>query len=240
MQKHFLKLTLLLLPTMLAGQPNPDLSGFLQPYSFQKLHILFNDKLAVVVGPDYRNSFVLYSEEHSCADQSMYPGAPVAIQNFTYRMLSLVGPIASYAADMYFEGGAHPTGGRTYFAYDIARKKPALLTDFFRKDDILHALRNDPFLKTKIVPNAKITSLDDFLLKVDGSPDVRLSPAVLGYFAFHHVRGNQVAVRISLPYATEAYRHFTEIGIYLPMSGNVAAWLSDATRDHRLMQDLAP
>jgi len=52
---------------------------------------------------------------------------------------------------------------------------------------------------------------------------------MLRSFAFHHVKGNDVAVRIGLSHGCEVMRgNFTQLGVYLPMPKKMRSALERA------------
>ncbi|MDH5558902.1 MAG: hypothetical protein OEZ03_16250, partial [Alphaproteobacteria bacterium] len=58
----------------------------------------------------------LYHDERGTSEEAGYTN---------FEMLSVVGPVISYAVDWYSEGGAHPSYGQVYSTIDISQLNPA-------------------------------------------------------------------------------------------------------------------
>ena len=98
--------------------------------------------------------------------------------------------------------------------------RPVKLTDAFPERDIFNALMNDPVIK-KALKGASPRNLTELKAAVAGyrSEDGRFTLDGLGdNFTFHHVKGDKVAVRVSLPHgAPEWSDSLTQLGLYLPI-----------------------
>jgi len=143
--------------------------------------------------------------------------------------LSIVGSIACYERDYYWEGGAHPSGSIDLVVLDVKQPDRRLaLTDLFPDADILRALMSDKVvqgtLKRNSLTNKPMRAGD--LVKLlsgrtfGGDDDMRygFEPDLLYRFAFHHIEGDRIAIRINISWASEIYRFTsTQIGILLPI-----------------------
>jgi hypothetical protein len=152
------------------------------------------------------------------------------------QVLSVVGPIVSredsYAGNC--PGTAHPFASRTYSTFDLRTGKEADLRDWFPEDAIRKALLGDRLVQKALdVDHPGLPTLTTLLVALDGtqSPDCLyfFEKDMVKHFAFHHVKGNQVAVRIGLTHGCEAARgNLTQLGIYLPIPKALAGPLARA------------
>lgn len=105
--------------------------------------------------------------------------------------------------------------------------KVVKLTDYFAEQNILRALLADPVIKKALanldasVSPQTLTELIELCAKDDyelGDSGFELRPDFLTRFAFHHVEGDKVAVRIGLPphYGANRTQH-QQLGLLLPI-----------------------
>ncbi len=151
----------------------------------------------------------------------------------TYEIASLVGPFLSVAESLYWEGGAHPGHLARLVTVNLdTGKSPVLLTDIFPEKDIVRALLKDRFMRKHATGRLPGT-LDD-IRNLDGGCEVGFD-LINESFVFHHVRGDEVAVRIGLPHGCEAMRGtYTELGVYLPIPPPLAGSFGRAERNRTL------
>ena len=165
-----------------------------------------------------------------------------------FQLLSVVGHLISYAdyqAD--FCGGAHPGADTRFTTIDLTKPGPLLytqdkemspmdvnlsesgriikLTDYFSQEDIFTSMLADPVIKKAL---ATIDSHPDRLLEMPklfarndyelGESGYELRPDFLTRFAFHHLEGDKVAVRLGLPphYGANRTQHM-QLGLLLPI-----------------------
>jgi hypothetical protein len=152
------------------------------------------------------------------------------------RVLSVVGSIVSYEEfeGISCEGAAHPSSYTFYVAVDAAHpgSKPRL-TDFFTDADVLRALLADPIVKRHAPkPSPKTTdALVQALSSENTECEYAFSADLLNRFAFHHVEGQKVAVRLGLSHGCEAARgRLTQLGILLPVPPALFAPLERASK----------
>jgi hypothetical protein len=157
------------------------------------------------------------------------------------KPLSIVGGIACYERDYYWEGGAHPSGSIDYVVLDAAKRDRRMsLPDLFDDTDILNALMADKIIRETLKRNnvTDTPKTSDELVKLlsgktfGGDNDMRygFEPDLLSRFAFHHIEGNRVAVRINVSWASEIYRFTsTQIGILLPIPARLRNSLEAAS-----------
>jgi len=125
------------------------------------------------------------------------------------------------------------------------------LTDYFSHQEILHAILADPVMKTAIsdlrLPKAprKLDDLPTLFASSSyelGNSGFELRPDFLTRFAFHHVEGNKVAVRLGLPphYGANRTQHM-QIGLLLPIPESLRqpVALAAPRREGFLMRDEA-
>lgn len=170
----------------------------------------------------------------------------------SYRVLSIVGALVSFENVFGGDcGGAHPQEFSAWTAVDAARgAQPVSLATLFPEGAILRALLADRLVKKALQGQRVPESLDALLkalawMKGGGEPEgcaYTFGEDLLQHFAFHHVEGGQVAVRIGLSHGCEVMRgNLTQIGILLPIpAGLIADLASAASREHGfLMKDAA-
>lgn len=143
------------------------------------------------------------------------------------RMLSVVGPLVSlgeaHAGNC--PGTAHPFAFRDFRTLDLSRGgRPADLRDWYPADTLRRVLLGDRLIQRalKELDAPTPATLDALLKTIDGAPSpecaYNLNADMLKDFAFHHVKGHQVAVRIGLPHGCEAARgNLAQLGLYLPI-----------------------
>jgi hypothetical protein len=158
----------------------------------------------------------------------------------TFRLLSVVGSIISYDDAEYCDcGGAHPSMSDDYRAIDLAKPggvsdkesgRAARLNDLFPESDLLKALLADPLIRKAVQaskkpePQTLAKLMETILYQEIESGDCGYSAKEdqLSRFAFHHVEGDQVAVRLSLSHAYEICRgQMIEVGILLPIPASL-------------------
>ncbi len=157
------------------------------------------------------------------------------------EMLSVVGPYVSYKTDYYYDGGAHPSYGTGFLAYNMKTDTLVQLQEIFDEKDILNALQKDEFVKNYLTSEKyyDYTSLQSFFEHLDGECAYYFSMDNLSHFAFHHVKEDMVAVRIGISYGCEVMRgNFAQIGIYLPMNRKFRKMIKKAIKNNVLMKDL--
>lgn len=153
----------------------------------------------------------------------------LSVYEVKVRPLSLVGSLLCYRRDDYWEGGAHPSGDLSYASVDLADpKRTVRLTDLFPDPDVTEALWNDPVVR-KALKDAGVTTrpataaalvkrLEGRTFGGDEGFQYGFPREMLSGFGFHHLEGDQVAVRIGIPWGAEIFRfQGTELGILLPI-----------------------
>jgi hypothetical protein len=116
---------------------------------------------------------------------------------------------------------------------DLAKPgKIVKLTDYFAEQDVLRALLGDRVVQKALAGLRRSTpprtlaelpelfAADDYAL---GDLDFELRPDFLTRFAFHHLEGDKVAVRLGLPPHSGASRtEHQQLGLLLPMKQDFA------------------
>jgi hypothetical protein len=169
----------------------------------------------------------------------------VAVE-YALQPLAVAGPYLSLAVDEYIAPfpALGPNIARRFATYRIG---PGLervkLTALFAERDVVRALLADGVVKRHLRRGPAPTTLAALSARLDdpGSGAYTFSgdPAWVDSFAFHHVKGDRVAVRIALPGGNAVHRtQRTELGIYLPMPAAMRGLLTTAAREGRLMDRL--
>ena len=170
-------------------------------------------------------------------------GEAISDATITYRPLSVVGPLVSLRVSTggYSPGAAHPYAHETIEVVDVsgADAKPSLL-EYWPERAVVASLRADPWVRRFLDPDAVAPKGETLAMLTaalndgrdgvevdDDDPcrtDAWFSEDLARSFAFHHLEGGRVAVRIAVPYATEVCRGtMHEVGLLLP--------IPDALRD---------
>ncbi|RKZ43685.1 MAG: hypothetical protein DRQ41_04680 [Gammaproteobacteria bacterium] len=143
------------------------------------------------------------------AEQSLDKDNPCEYER-SFTLLSVVGNIASLEDAQYIncQSMPHPSVETRFMAIDLAQSGQMVkLTEFFAKSDILKALLADAVIKSALKKSgaktpATLTTLYEALewshITVKDC-EYRLTADFLSRFAFHHVKKNQVALRLDLP-----------------------------------------
>ena len=143
--------------------------------------------------------------------------------DLSVQILSVVGSIVSYEEfeGTTCEGAAHPSAITFYAAVDAAHPGRKLrLTDLFADADVLRALMADSVVQ-RHAPKAAPRTAAELVTALSASQaecEYAFEKDLLNRFAFHHVEGDRVAVRIGLSHGCEVARgKLTQLGILLPV-----------------------
>jgi hypothetical protein len=169
----------------------------------------------------------------------------------SFTLLSVVGPLMSYEDDYFLscERTAHPDGQSRFIAINLSKPagsrrtaetplpgNVAKLTDYFPENEILKGLLADAVIQ-KALAGKRPRTLGELLKLIgDEFPTVAedeklcftLEPDLLTRFAFHHVEGDFVAVRLGLSGAGVCRDNLTQIGLLLPIPASLKAALAKA------------
>ncbi|MCB1325695.1 MAG: hypothetical protein H7A21_13780 [Spirochaetales bacterium] len=223
------------------------------------LRVRAGETVMFSVREDYRREFERewfpmaaenYSELHEVMPAATCTDARAA------TLLSLVGPYLSYQnfrAGFCFQ--AHPYETNEFQVLDLSGDRPrsVSLTEIFPEQAIFEALHADTIVQRSLrqIQAEPIRNLDELMATLErwnseGPPEstcaYRFDPDMLEHFAFHHLDGDRVAVRIGLPYGCEVMRGtITQLGLYLPVPDNLRAALqaADSRSPGMLMQDIS-
>lgn len=155
----------------------------------------------------------------------------------TYDIVSLVGPVLSVFESYYSDSGMHPAYGGVFKVINLDNNgKNISITELFDEAEVLKALLKDKIVK-KSLGNNRPQSIEQLVEVADGGCDVSFFDFPHS-FAFHHLKGNEVAVRIGLAHGCEAMRgKFTQLGIYLPIPVAISDLFQLADKNKTLMRD---
>jgi hypothetical protein len=150
-----------------------------------------------------------------------------------FGIVSVVGIVVTLldSSGGFCEGTAHPWATSRYVTIDLAQSSkdapvPARLTDVFPERDVVTALLADKLVKSALSgsPNATPKTLLELTTALAGSPlragdcEFEFDDRAMTGFAFHHIEGDRVAVRVALPYRNEVCRGMiTQLGLLLPI-----------------------
>ena len=154
-------------------------------------------------------------------------------------MLSIVGPYICFQVDYYAEGGAHPSYGTVYHTYNMKTDTSIRMQDLFSEQDLLNALQKSELIQSYLIEKKPSVSLEALFDNLDGECDFYFTMGILENFAFHHIKGNQVEVRIGVSYGCEVMRgNFEQIALSLPIPKALKKALKRAEKKGTLMRDL--
>ncbi|MBL8018688.1 MAG: hypothetical protein JNM27_03405 [Leptospirales bacterium] len=234
--KHILTVAISTLCSMSVFAETPTV----RIHRYGELRLAWNNEIALVYKESSPTGAVIYQQSNS---YSPY-GSQAERRDFgmsNYTALSVVGPLVSYAAKWYGEGGAHPSYGTLFAAFDMQTQKKANLKEYFSEPQILTALLTDSLLKPRVRNIQKVHTLTEFFKQADGGCELAIHDDILESFAFHHIKADRVAIRIGIPHGCEVNRgDFHQIGFYLPLPPKLKAALQIAEEQKTLMIHLAP
>lgn len=168
----------------------------------------------------------------------VFKGSDQRYQSRTnYEIVSLVGPVLSICRSYYSDTGARPSYGTEFEVVNLDKGKEEIsLTDIFDESEVLTALLKDKVIR-KAIGNSNPKNLKE-VESAEGGCEMDFSEMNRS-FAFHHIKGNDVAVRIGLRHGCEAMRGmFTQIGIYLPLSKTTVFYFKQSDKNRMLMRHL--
>jgi hypothetical protein len=154
--------------------------------------------------------------------------------DLNFQQLSLVGSIMSFRKDVdqSCQREAHPSQLSEFNTIELTNGNAAQLTDYFRAEDIYEALMADRVVQKALGSvNAKPGNLNQLLhtLSRGGIQYIEepsdtskalcfsMNDDLLFHFAFDHLEGDKVAVRIGLPGTGVCRANLTQVGILLPV-----------------------
>jgi hypothetical protein len=186
-----------------------------------------------------------------------------------FRVLSVVGTIVSLEDNFYanYASAAHPSGETRYTAIDLSKSgkvgysnflesldmnldAPGLtakLTDYFPAAEIYKALMADTLVQKGLDGKRPKTLAELLKLFAEGAVEVadgktcaRFSEDLLTRFAFHHIEGDKVAVRLGLSGLGPCRENLTQLGLLLPIPDalRIALNFAGANKEGFLMKDL--
>src|SRR2546423_8529618 len=148
------------------------------------------------------------------------------------------------------EQAAHPGGETRFVAVDLSKPagvrrgsdetllpgNVAKLTDYFPAGEIHKALMADPIMQKALAGKRPRTLAELLKLIGEAFPTVAedekscymLDTDLLTRFAFHHVEGNKVAVRLGLSGAGVCRYNLTQVGLLLPIPAALQQALAQA------------
>ncbi|MCM0080104.1 hypothetical protein L4X63_00710 [Geomonas sp. Red32] len=182
-----------------------------------------------------KRTFTVFADSE---EEGTVEGGNRAFESGTsYEVVSLVGPVLSVCESWYSDSGAHPSYGSRFRTVNLDRGKEELsLTDIFDESEVLTALLKDRIIGKhlgKVTPK-RLADLE----ALDGGCEIDFQ-GLNRSFAFHHLKGGAVAVRIGLPHGCEVMRgNFTQLGIYLPLSRPAIGYFRHAEKNKTLMRYL--
>jgi hypothetical protein len=155
---------------------------------------------------------------------------------YSYKILSVAGTIMSFleGKGVDCEKTAHPSETNRFTVIDLKKpgdvsKQRVKLTDYFPEKAIYQALLADPRVQKALarreppLPQSprslgELYALFNYEPLDDGECSYIVPEDFLTRFAFHHLEGDKVAVRLALPIFGEVFRgHYLELDLLLPV-----------------------
>ena len=169
----------------------------------------------------------------------------VDTQSAIYRPLSLVGPYLSLErqGSSFTPGAAHAAIDNAFVTLDLRkRERPVSLTRWFTEEQLLSALKKDPFLAQQSrLPLSGMSSLEAFASAFARLNDCHLSivDGRMESFAFYALKEGGVAVRFGIPNSCLSDNQIRQLALVLPIPPSLEDHLqSAASRRHGfLMKD---
>ncbi|MBC7543059.1 MAG: C1 family peptidase [Candidatus Sericytochromatia bacterium] len=166
-----------------------------------------------------------------------YREQPEATLDISMVPISWVGPLLTLKVQDYVNvpGTAHPWMSTYFLTLDLRHPgTPVHLADWFDATATHQALIQDALVKKALAelqqpPATTIPTLSQQLNAWSGDCRYAFMPDFADHFAFNHVRGGRVAVRMGLGHGCEAARGmFTELGLYLPIPRTLQGYMAAA------------
>jgi hypothetical protein len=155
---------------------------------------------------------------------------------YSYKILSVAGSLMSFFEETGVDckKTAHPSETNRFTVIDLKKpggvsKNRVKLTDYFPGKAIYQALLADPRVQKALARRkpplpqsprnlAELCAGLKYELLDDGECSYFVSEDFLTRFAFHHLEGAKVAVRLALPIFGEVFRgHYLELNLLLPV-----------------------
>lgn len=177
-------------------------------------------------------------------DIAAHPGDLPYTQEFTFRLLSVVGPLLSIDEEDDCDcGGAHPNSLRRFHVVDLSRRDlagplPVPLSSLFSPEDIRRALLAIPEIQEVLgKPEAAPLKLSILLHQFEGATVTSgdcsyvLDNHLLESYAFAAYANGAVDVELSLPFSAEVCRGDIKIvKLNLPVPLRLRPWFEAAAQ----------
>ena len=188
-----------------------------------------------------------------------------------FKVLAIVGSLITFEDTEYSDcGGAHPSTEMRFTMIDLSRpgevfyghgenamdadlQKPGKvvkITDYFAESDLLNALLADRVIKRALAEAGvssspqTLSALPEIFARNDyvlNETELSLRPDFLTRFAFHHLEGEMIALRLHLPSIAFAYRS-RQLGLLLSIPAELRqpVALAATRREGFLMREPPP
>ena len=187
----------------------------------------------------WANKVVLYGEPQLLDCEEAFSG----------RVLSIVGALVSFETSysFYCEGAASPRAITRFQTIDLRTGQEVDIRLLVPDSVLVAALKQNKVIREALEqPSSWIGEVDiedfpDLYSIIEwGGGGCEIGFGDLGTsFAFHHRRGDQIAVKFGLSHGCEVMGgRLTQVGVYLPIPAILAAGLAHAEAQGYLMADL--
>jgi hypothetical protein len=154
-----------------------------------------------------------------------------------YEITAIVGSKISYRHTYDSYGNSNQGNqGEEFVTIDLEKRGKRIgLSDIFDTADILSGLSNDSFIKKHLHQSS--SNLTELFDQISGGCEMLMSSGgILRSFTFYDIKDSLVAVRIGIPHKCDITTgKFIQLGLYLPVSGNLRKDLLKASKNQVLM-----
>ena len=244
--------------------------GFEIEWTTEDLFSRSGGKTERILQPLARRGYEEFSADVNRSDQTKGSPSNNCDYRRNFEVLSIVGSLVTFQDTEYSDcGGAHPSTEMRFTLIDLGRPgevfygqeenaldvdlqrpgKALKITDYFAESDILNALLADRVIKRALAegrvssPPQSLAALPELFAKneyVLPETELSLRPDFLTRFAFHHIEGDMVALRLNLPSIAFDYRS-SQIGLLLPIPARLKQSLAlAATGQEGFLMSNAP
>ena len=154
------------------------------------------------------------------------------------RVLSIVGALVSFETShsSYCNGGAHPSAITRFQTIDLRTGQEVDIRLLVPDSVLVAALKQKKVIREAL--KQPPPDLYSIIERGDGGCEIGFRDLGTS-FAFHHRKGDQIAVKFGLSHGCEVMRgRLTQVGVYLPIPAILAAGLAHAEAQGYLMADL--
>jgi hypothetical protein len=127
---------------------------------------------------------------------------------------------------------------KRFIVYNAETGRQTLLSDLFPDKSILNALLADEVVMSKLPSQQSPSNLKKLVDLAKGDCELSMGLNLISSFSFHHLKEDEVAVRIGLPNTCRGQqKQMTQLGIYLPIPKELGFEFRYAYAHREFMED---